>query len=332
MELFAALGRWAESEQQAVSLLALSAQSGGGHARALLVAASIAQRDVSEAKTRLGMMASDDLETNRFRWLLSLLQPRSRILSESVMASLLVDPVTRRNIDLIERTQSGTALGPAPTRDGPMFRRALLGDLARLRLQGDPDRALTLLDRHFDAHEIAPVDWLHGEAVRILLHLDAGRVATAGSLAHALPQSAARHPHMRAVLAHLGTLGQAESPATEQTGMTWLDEGPGDWVSRWPMMHEAVSPPLWTNRALRLHAWSANAWSLHDAAGASSTMVGALGRTAKKTEPLLVGKAPPKGLHLHLSGLLVDVGGYPVDVGLPGSLDIDAARAAGLLG
>ncbi len=332
MELFAALGRWAESEQQAVSLLALSAQSGGGHARALLVAASIAQRDVSEAKTRLGMMASDDLETNRFRWLLSLLQPRSRILSESVMASLLVDPVTRRNIDLIERTQSGTALGPAPTRDGPMFRRALLGDLARLRLQGDPDRALTLLDRHFDAHEIAPVDWLHGEAVRILLHLDAGRLATAGSLAHALPKSAARHPHMRAVLAHLGTLGQAESPATEQTGMTWLDEGPGDWVSKWPLMHEAVSPPLWTNRALRLHAWSANAWSLHDAAGASSTMVGALGRTAKKAEPLLVGRNPPKGLHLHLSGLLVDVGGYPVDVGLPGSLDIDAARLAGLLG
>jgi hypothetical protein len=332
MELFAALGRWAESEQQAVSLLALSAQSSGGHARALLVAASIAQRDVSEAKTRLGMMASDDLETNRFRWLLSLLQPRSRILSESVMGSLLVDPVTRRNIDLIERTQSGTALGPAPTRDGPMVRRALLGDLGRLRLQGDPDRALTLLDRHFDAHEIAPVDWLHGQAVRILLHLDAGRVATAGSLANALPQSASRHPHMRAVLAHLETLGQAELPATEQTGMTWLDEAPGDWVSRWPRMHEAASPPLWTNRALRLHAWSANAWSLHDTAGPSSTMVGALGRAAKKTESLLVGKTPPKGLHLHLSGLLVDVGGYPVDVGLPGSLDIDAARAAGLLG
>ena len=137
-----------------MSLLALSAQSGGGHARSLLVAASIAQRDVSEAKTRLGMMASDDLETNRFRWLLSLLQPRSRILSESVMAGLLVDPVTRRNIDLIERTQAGQATGAAPTRDDPLSRRALLGDLARLRLQGDAERALTLLDRHVNAHGI----------------------------------------------------------------------------------------------------------------------------------------------------------------------------------
>ena len=332
MELYAALGRWAEAEQQAVSLLALSAQSGGGHARSLLVAASIAQRDVSEAKTRLGMMASDDLETNRFRWLLSLLQPRSRILSESVMAGLLVDPVTRRNIDLIERTQAGQATGAAPTRDDPLSRRALLGDLARLRLQGDAARALTLLDRHVNAHGIQTGDWLHGEAVRILLHLDAGRTATAGSRALALPPEAKRHPHMRAVLSHLEGLGQAVAPASEPTGMTWLDEGPGDWVSRWPTMHEAASPPLWTNRALRLHAWTANAWSLHDADGPSSAMVGALGRTAKKAEPLLVGKTPPVGLHLHLCGLLVDVGGYPVDVGLPGTLDVEAARMAGLLG
>ena len=332
MELYAALGRWAEAEQQAVSLLALSAQSGGGHARSLLVAASIAQRDVSEAKTRLGMMPSDDLETNRFRWLLSLLQPRSRVLSESVMTSLLVDPVTRRNIDLIERTQTGVAVGPTPVRDDPMARRALLGDLARLRLQGDAERALTLLERHVDAHDISVSDWLHGEAVRILLHLDAGRTATAGSLAMALPAEAKRHPHMRGVLSHLEGLGQATAPASEPTGMTWLDEGPGDWVSRWPTMHEAAAPPLWTNRALRLHAWTANAWSLHDASGTSSTMVGALGRAAKKTEPLLVGRSPPAGLHLHLSGLLVNVGGYPFDLGLPGSLDVDAARAAGLLG
>ena len=61
-------------------------------------------------------------------------------------------------------------------------------------------------------------------------------------------------------------------------------------------------------------------------------MVGALGHTAKKAEPLLVGKSPPIGLHLHLCGLLVDVGGYPVDIGLPGWLDVNAARAAGLLG
>ncbi len=182
------------------------------------------------------------------------------------------------------------------------------------------------------AHGITAADWLHGEAVRILLHLDAGRTATAGSLAMSLPAEAKRHPHMRGVLSHLEGLGQAVAPASEPTGMTWLDEGPGDWVSRWPTMHEAASPPLWTNRALRLHAWAANAWSLHDANGTSSTMVDALGRTAKKAEPLLVGKSPPPGLHLHLSGLLVDVGGYPVDVGLPGSLDINAARAAGLLG
>ena len=79
-----------------MSLLALSRSPVEGML-VLLVAASIAQRDVSEAKTRLGMMASDDLETSRFRWLLSLLQPRSRILSESVMAGLLVDPVTEEH-------------------------------------------------------------------------------------------------------------------------------------------------------------------------------------------------------------------------------------------
>jgi len=33
-----------------------------------------------------------------------------------------------------------------------------------------------------------------------------------------------------------------------------------------------------------------------------------------------------------LSGVLVDVGGYPLDLGLPGRVDHDAVRKAGLLG
>ena len=225
------------------------------------------------------------------------------------MAGLLVDPVTRRNIDLIERTQAGQATGAAPTRDDPLSRRALLGDLARLRLQGDAERALTLLDRHVNAHGIQTEDWLHGEAVRILLHLDAGRTATAGSRAMALPPEAKRHPHMRAVLSHLEGLGQAVAPASEPTGMTgWMKgraigSAAGRRCMRQPLRR--CGPTV----RCELHAWTANAWSLHDADGSSSAMVGALGRTAKKAEPLLVGKTPPVGLHLHLCGLLVDVGG-----------------------
>jgi hypothetical protein len=331
MQVFAALGRWSEAEEEAISLIALSARRSGHHANALLAAASLAQRDFPEARSRLATLADDDLTTNRLRWFLALCQPRTYTLDADVLASLSVDPVTRMNIDLVERTAVAKAEGQRTKRDTALSRRSLLGDAARLRLEGASDRALSLIEDHIERFNLAPTDWLHGHSVRILLHLDEGRVATAGSLALNLPDRASRHPHFRVALNALASVGQGRLPASEPTGMTWIDESVGDWIQAWPSRHEVACGPVWTTRALRTHAWSANPWVLHDAPGASSTMLAYLGRPAAKVQAELSGRAPPKGLHTHLCGVLMEVGGYPIDLGLPGRLDIDGARKAGLL-
>lgn len=332
MQVLAALGRWSEAEESAVSLIALSARREGHHARGLLVAASLAQRDFPEARSRLSTMPEDDLTTNRLRWFHALCQPRSATLHNETMATLLIDPVTRLNIDLVRRTFEGRAVGATAKKDGALVRRWLLGDVARLRLEGGSERALSLVEDHVERYGLTPMDWLHGHAVRILLHLDAGRHATAGALALHLPREASRHPHLRPVLNLLAAVGQGVPPASEPTGMTWIDEAVGDWVQSWPIRHEAVPAPVNTTRALRQHAWEANAWSLHDAPGSESTMVQTLGRPSTKVQSLYLERPPLKGLHLHMSGVLIEVGGYPIDLGLPGRLDQAAIEKAGLLG
>ena len=332
MQVFAALGRWSEAEEEAISLIALSARRSGHHANALLAAASLAQRDFPEARSRLATLADGDLTTNRLRWFLAVCQPRATSIDPDMLASLMVDPVTRMNIEFLERTAAGIAEGPRPKRDGAMARRSLLGDAARLRVEGASDRALSLIEDHVERFNLSPMEWLHGHAVRILLHLDEGRVATAGSLALALPHEASRHPHYRVALNALAAVGQGRPPASEPTGMTWIDEAVGDWIQAWSSRHEVAVGPVWTTRSLRTHAWEANPWVLHDARGQASTMLRHIGRPASKVQSELSGRAPPKGLHMHLSGVLVDVGGYPLDLGLPGRVDHDAVRKAGLLG
>ena len=61
-------------------------------------------------------------------------------------------------------------------------------------------------------------------------------------------------------------------------------------------------------------------------------MVQTLGRPSTKVQSLYLERPPLKGLHLHMSGVLIEVGGYPIDLGLPGRLDQAAIEKAGLLG
>ena len=39
----------------------------------------------------------------------------------------------------------------------------------------------------------------------------------------------------------------------------------------------------------------------------------------------------PVGLHLHLTGIIVTVGGMPVDLGFPGGMDFQSIKAKGLI-
>jgi hypothetical protein len=42
-------------------------------------------------------------------------------------------------------------------------------------------------------------------------------------------------------------------------------------------------------------------------------------------------KETPTGLYLHLYGIIVTIGGMPVDLGIPAGLDIEALENRGLL-
>ena len=62
MEIFAAMGRWDDAENNAVSILALRGGREAQIARLILVAASLSQRDYAEAKPRLALLPDDDIE------------------------------------------------------------------------------------------------------------------------------------------------------------------------------------------------------------------------------------------------------------------------------
>ena len=65
MEIYAAMGRWDDAENNAVSILALRGGREAQIARLILVAASLSQRDLAEAKPRLEMIPDDDIESAR---------------------------------------------------------------------------------------------------------------------------------------------------------------------------------------------------------------------------------------------------------------------------
>ena len=57
------------------------------------------------------------------------MQPKKRILDENMKSLLSVDPLTKRNIDLIKRYSQGVAITEIPYRNDPADRLILLGDI-----------------------------------------------------------------------------------------------------------------------------------------------------------------------------------------------------------
>ena len=100
MQLLMGLGSWDQSEQVALSFLALKTGRTAEIARLILAAASLAQRDIPEAIPRLELLVEEDIESARLRWISSVLDPTLKI-PNSIKLMLLLDPVTKRNIHMI---------------------------------------------------------------------------------------------------------------------------------------------------------------------------------------------------------------------------------------
>ena len=201
MELYAGLGRWNEAEQEAVSLLALRGGREAQVARLVLTAASLAQRDYAEAKPRLVLLNDDDIESARLQWAASLFNPKHTKLAPEHKSLISIDSLMKRNIDLVERYRTGQPKSQLKYLNTPAGRLFLLGDVARMRLAGIPDKGLNLIEAFMKDFEIT--DWTHGDVVRSLLHIDAGRIHTGIRMAEKLADEHPRHPHVRNLVGEL---------------------------------------------------------------------------------------------------------------------------------
>ncbi|MGB2340117.1 MAG: hypothetical protein ACPH9K_03870 [Candidatus Poseidoniaceae archaeon] len=324
MQLFAGLNRWEEAEENAVSLLALQTGRDAQVARLILAAASLCQRDLPEAAPRLALLNKSDVEAARLQWFSAVLDSK-RTVPEASQPVLSIDPITRRNIDLIRRTAEGKPQSSTKYRNKPADRLMLLGDCARMRLDGRSEEALSMLEgfmKQHEGHDDLPTStWTQGRVVTALLHLDANRPNTAVRIGRELRVKEPRHPHVRSLIRILNELGLLDAMATEPTKMTMLIDSEGDWMREWPILHTVhISPRLGSTQS-RKHAGRANAWIVHSQDQSVSKYFSK--SNLWKKIPYNGEDQAPHGLYLHLYGVITTIAGMPVDLGLPGGINID---------
>ena len=324
MMLYVGLGRWDEAEELAVDLLALQGGRDAQISRLVLCAASLAQRDYREVTPRLNLLANDDIEAVRLKWVASVLHPKLKLGGKALTdarAMLSIDPLTKDNIAMLEHFKEGTTTLRTRHPKQPAQRRMYLGEIARLRMMGQSEQALDHLEQVLAKME--EDEWVLGSVTRALLNHDAGRTLTAVDMLEKLRKKHPRDPHVRGALHQFAQLGQTRRPASEPTKLQWIFEEETDWWLRWSK-HNATVPPVLDKEVLKAHAMNANAW----VGLLSSDEWTKLGR--KNAHQSLPDNLPI-GLYTHLTGIVVSIGGMPVDLGLPASFDHQAATKANVL-
>lgn len=322
MELLMGMGRWDQAEQVGLSFLALRAGRTAEIARMILAAASLAQRDIPEAIPRLNYLSEEDIEAARLRWVTSILDP-SQKLSKKARLMLRLDPVTKGNIDLIERYLDGEPGTSKAWKNKSASKLHILGDIARYRLWSQSNIALDKLEAWVKKNDVDLKKWPHGQTARALLYLDRGMNASAVNIVEKTIKDHPRHPHLRRLAIYLAEKGEMKMPESEPTGLVWADTMAGKWEENWVKFHNVVAPPEITTNQLKTHSWNGNSW------------------TARKemTTKLISGKngwksaewsESPLANHLIMTGIIVTVGGVPVDLGFPGWINFDACRKANL--
>ena len=319
MLFHAALGRWDEAEELAVDLLALQGGKDAQISRLILCAASLAQRDYREVAPRLDLLQNDGIEAVRLKWAASVLHPKLKF-EKAAKSMISIDPLTKDNIRMLEHFQDGSTDLRRKTPSQPAQRSMYLAELARLRMVGRSEEALDHLERTMNALE--DDSWVLGKVVVALLNDDAGRTLTAVNMLEKLAKDHPRHPHVRSILHRFAERNQTKVPPSEPTKLEWVVDQRPDWRMHWAL-HNAVVPPVMDQDDLKLHAANANAW-IH------LLKEGGLAKRNKKNNHRNLPSEMPLGLYTHLTGLTITIGGMPIDLGLPSSMDIEAVKKAGL--
>ena len=321
MQLLMGLGSWDQSEQVALSFLALKTGRTAEIARLILAAASLAQRDIPEAIPRLELLVEEDIESARLRWISSVLDPTLKI-PNSIKLMLRLDPVTKRNIDLIQRYSKGIPASDLEWKYNSASKFYILGEIARYRLWSQSDIALDKLESWTKKNDIDMFEWPHGQTARALLYLDRGMIASAVNIVEKTMKLHPRHPHLRRLAIHLASQDKMKMPEPEVTGLVWADTMDGNWEHNWVKSHNVVAAPSITTNALKSHSWYANSWVVRKEMDSL--------RFGKNDWKKISWSTPPVANQLIMSGLITTVGGVPVDLGFPGWINIKACEKAKL--
>ncbi len=208
MLLAAAQGMWSVAEERATSALA---QQGGSDntARKILGACALAQRDAHECTMRLSDLPQSDVEGLMMRWLASIFDPNvGSEFDTNLLPSILVTPAGRRIRDLLTRYPTWDPWSKDNERRDSVFdRRALLSDLALLRLTKQSQRALDLLQEAMGTLDEKDVVWPRGRVAEALLLLDVGRTPESVKILHALQRTHDEHPAVHGLHAILAERG-----------------------------------------------------------------------------------------------------------------------------
>ena len=267
-------------------------------------------------------MPVEDVETARLYWVSRILNP-SKKFPEKFLTILSVDPVTKRNIDLIRRYLDGVSASSSDWPDNPVGRYHLLGDIARFRAEGKSQIALDRFEAWIAKKDVDLDSWPHGIVAQALLYLDRDMIASAVDLVEKAMKDHPRHPHLRRIAINLANRGKIEMPEGEPTGLIWADLMPGDWQKNWIETHNLAVAPDLSNSVMREHAWNANAWAVRS----NMKVI----KNRKKSWKKLDWQNPPIANHLLMTGLIITISGTPIDLGFPGWIDIEACEKAGLL-
>ena len=132
-----------------------------------------------------------------------------------------------------------------------------------------------------------------------------------------------RHPHLRRLAIYFAEKGEMKMPESEPTGLVWADTMAGKWEDNWVKFHNVVAPPEITTNQLKTHSWNGNSWT------ARKEMTTKL-NSGKNGWKSAEWSESPLANHLIMTGIIVTVGGVPVDLGFPGWINFDACRKANL--
>jgi len=321
MQLLTGLGSWDQAEQVALSFLALKTGRTAEIARLILAAASLAQRDIPEAIPRLELLAEEDIESARLRWISSVLDPTLEV-PNSIKLMLRLDPVTKRNIGLIQRYSNGIPASDLEWKYNSASKLYILGEIARYRLWSQSGIALDKLESWVKKNDIDMFEWPHGQTARALLYLDKGMIASAVNIVEKTMKLHPRHPHLRRLAIHLASQDEMKMPEPEVTGLVWADTMDGNWEHNWVKSHNVVAAPSITSNTMKSHSWYANSWVIRKDMDSI--------RFGKNDWKKVSWPTSPVANQLIMSGLITTVGGIPVDLGFPGWINIKACEKAKL--